>query len=236
MSEIVNDFKQFILKYKSSLILGLCLVISLACLALSITHNYNANRKYQNNVDALTDTISVYKAKNGNLVAEKTILEGSISDLKKLNEDLYDEIKNLKLKKPDNIVYVETQVVNEVHDTTWMVKPLELYFKQDFDFSNQFRTLNGFIEYQNQNLKLSILNDIVNVNYTLAVKDNKVYVTSNNPYVRYNEIQGFTLQQKKPKWGIAVGPSINGGWDPINKKPTISIGGSIVFGYLITSF
>ena len=72
-----------------------------------------------------------------------------------------------------------------------------------------------------------ITKDIINFDYTVGMdKNNNIYVKSTNPYVKYNEISGFRISQpKKTHWSI--GPSINIGYDPINLKPSFSIGASI---------
>ena len=62
-------------------------------------------------------------------------------------------------------------------------------------------------------------------------KNNKIYIKSDNPYVKYNEISGFTIQkEKKTHWSL--GPSINFGYDPINNKPAFSIGASLNYGII----
>ena len=237
MSELLTALKNTFIKYKTYIIMGLALLVTLIFLGISCSNNANLRKTYDINTRALTDTIEYYQTKNGQLAAEKAILQGDMKDLKELNEDLYKKVKDLEVKKPQQVVYVETQVVNEVHDTTYLVPEVTDYLKQEFDFSNQWRTLTGYIEYNKPNLSLTFDKDIVLVDYTLAIKDNNVYLTSSNPYVRYNEIQGITIPpRKKPKFSISVGPSIGAGYGLFTKKPDVFAGITITAGYNLVSF
>jgi hypothetical protein len=73
---------------------------------------------------------------------------------------------------------------------------------------------------------VNITKDVVKFDYTVAMdKNNKIYIKSTNPYVKYEEISGFQVpKQKQKKWGI--GPQIGVGYDPVHNKisPTIGIG------------
>lgn len=222
---------------KLQLILGLALVGSLAGFGMYYSKYSSMKKEYANNMHALTDTIETYKGKNGQLVAEKTLLSGDIDLLKVVNEDLKNELNNMKVKNPSQVVYVETEVVNEVHDTTYIIDNQLPYQKKDFNFSNNFRQLEGFMELNDNNLGLNITKDITIVDYTLAIKDNKVYLSSTNPYVQYNEIQGLTVpKQKKPKFSIGIGPQIGVGYDLINKQPGVFAGIGLNASYNLVSF
>jgi len=237
MGELLIAIKNIWNKYKAYIIMGLALLVTLGFLFISCSNNANLKHKYDINTKALTDTIEYYQTKSGQLAAEKSILQGDIKDLKKLNEDLYKKVKDLEVKKPEQVVYVETQVIHEVHDTTYIYPEINDYLKQSFDFSNQWRTLTGYIEYDKPNLNLIFDKDIVNVDYTLAIKDNNVYITSSNPYVRYNEIQGISLPPRKnPMFSVGVGPSFGVGYGLVNKKFDIWAGISLNINYNLISF
>ena len=160
-----------------------------------------------------TDSIKYYQGKNGELVAEKTLLLGDMNTLELANKELADKIEDMKIHKPQQVVYYETIIENEVHDTVWVVEENDTTIKKDFDFSDQWRILNGFVKLEDKNLSLSIAEDKVLVNYTLAIKDNKVYISSDNPYVKYNEIQGLTLPKTKKNFSLGIGPTIFYGYD-----------------------
>ena len=62
-------------------------------------------------------------------------------------------------------------------------------------------------------------------------KDAKIYMKSTNPYVKYNEISGFTVpKQKQKRWSL--GPSVNFGYDPFQGKTSASVGISLNYGII----
>ena len=233
MQDILNIIKNIWNKYKSQIILILCLLVCGFFLIRSCENNLTNKRIYDNNVKALTEEVQTWKTKAGDLVAEKTVLEGDVNLLKLTNEDLYNQVKALKAK-PKEVVYVKTEIVNEVHDTTFVVD--STYAKKNFDFSNQWRKLSGFVEYNKPNLNLSINQDITYADFTIAIKDSKVYVTSNNPYIQYNDIQGVVVPKSEPRWSIGVGPQFGIGYGFINKKPDVYVGIGLSINYNLISF
>lgn len=233
MQDLLNAIKNIWNKYKSQIILVLCLLVCIFFLIRSCENNLANKRIYNNNVKALTEQIQTWKTKTGDLVAEKTVLEGDVKLLKQTNEELYEQVKKLKAK-PKEVVYIKTEIINEVHDTTFIVD--SNYIKKYFDFSDQWRTLTGFIEYNNPNLNLTFTKDITKADFTVAIKDSKVYITSNNPHIVYNDIQGVVLPKKEPMFTISTGPSFSAGYGLINKNFDFYAGWSVIIGYNIKSF
>jgi len=233
MQDILNVIKNIWNKYKFQIILVLCLLVCGFFLIRSCENNLANKRIYDNNVKALTEQMQTWKTKAGDLVAEKTVLEGDVKLLKQTNEELYEQVKKLKAR-PKEVVYVETEIINEVHDTTFVVD--SNYVKKYFDFSDQWRTLTGFVEYNKPNLNLAFTQDITKADFTVAIRDSKVYVTSNNPHIVYNDIQGVVLPKTEPMFTIATGPSFSAGYGLINKNFDFYAGWSVIIGYNIKSF
>jgi uncharacterized protein YoxC len=233
MQDLLNVIKNIWNKYKSQIILVLCLLVCGFFLIRSCENNLTNKRIYDNNVKALTEQMQTWKTKAGDLVAEKTVLEGDVKLLKQTNEELYEQVKKLKAR-PKEVVYVETEIINEVHDTTFVVD--STYVKKYFDFSDQWRTLTGFVEYNKPNLNLAFTKDITKADFTVAIRDSKVYVTSNNPHIVYNDIQGVVLPKTEPMFTIATGPSFSAGYGLINKNFDFYAGWSVIIGYNIKSF
>ena len=233
MQDLLNVIKNIWNKYKSQIILVLCLLVCGFFLIRSCENNLANKRIYDNNVKALTEQMQTWKTKAGDLVAEKTVLEGDVKLLKQTNEKLYEQVKKLKAR-PKEVVYVETEIINEVHDTTFVVD--SNYVKKYFDFSDQWRTLTGFVEYNKPNLNLAFTQDITKADFTVAIRDSKVYVTSNNPHIVYNDIQGVVLPKTEPMFTIATGPSFSAGYGLINKNFDFYAGWSVIIGYNIKSF
>ena len=233
MQDLLNAIKNIWNKYKSQIILILCLLVCIFFLIRSCENNLADKRIYDNNVKALTEQIQTWETKTGDLVAEKTVLEGDVKLLKQTNEELYEQVKKLKAK-PKEVVYIKTEIINEVHDTTFIVD--SNYIKKYFDFSDQWRTLTGFVEYNNPNLNLTFTKDITKADFTVAIRDSKVYITSNNPHIVYNDIQGMVLPKKEPMFTISTGPSFSAGYGLINKNFDFYAGWSVIIGYNIKSF
>jgi hypothetical protein len=233
MSKIINELWSKI-KTHAIYILIICLLVG--ALSTSVNRCSNTSDEYKHNIEALKDTIKYYQDKNGNLVATKLAFESDIKTLKTLNEDLYNQIDSMKLnpKVVNQIVYVGGEIENPEKDTTYVVNPdtIDNGFTKDFDFSNNYRVLTGNVDYHNDSLGVHITKDVTYFDYTVVMdKDSRIYVKSTNPYVKYNEITGFTVpKQKKKRWN--VGPSIYGGYDPINGKPSAGIAISLTYGII----
>ena len=223
----MNKFKQQII---------LILIIIVLCINTIFTVKGCQQYKEQNNQNliALTDTIKYYTTKNGETYVSKEMLIGDLNTLKLVNDSLFKVIKEMKLKKPESVVYIENQIDNGKKDTVWVINNDTIYEKKylskDFNFNNEYRELEGNISLKDTVLSLNIDKDKVLFDYTLAIENNKVYIKSNNPYIKYNDIQGITLpKQKKSLFGIVIGPSIGYGYDFNGKKfgPNIGINATI---------
>ena len=234
MSNIINKISNIILKIiKSKLIIYIIALLLFVLMCLSMHKCISNKHLYDNNIIALTDTIKYYKGKNKELVASKTMIETSFNNIKYINDSLYNVLKSIGVKNPDNVVYIETIIRDEKHDTIWKTPIISSndnnkYIKKDFDFSNQYRTLKGYV-YLNKpdTLGLSIEQNNAIADFTITQKDNNVYITSNNPYIKYNNIIGIKNQSQNNKKTkrFGIGPYIGIG---INKdakiEPTIGIG------------
>lgn len=200
------------------IIVILCLVASFSVRQCNYYHdNYNALHA------TYVDSVTYFQARDKSQVATIHLFEGKIKDLKVVNDELYKEINNLKLKAKNvqSIVKYQTKV-EYVNDTTYIITTPQ-YYSKDFDFSDKWRILKGNIRCNNDTLDLHIDNKVF-ADYTIVFdKNNKLYLKSDNPYIQYNEISGWTVpKQKTKRWGI--GPNISVGYDPLQNKPTWNIG------------
>ena len=215
-------------------ILIICLLVGL--LSVSVNRCTDVSREYKHNIEALNDTIKYYQDKHGNLVATKLAFESDIKTLKLLNRNLYDQIDSMKLnpKTVTQIITIGGEIENPQQDTAYVVTHDTIYkgFTKDFDFNNKYRLLEGNVDYHNESLGIHITKDVMYFDYTLAMdKDARIYVKSTNPYVKYNEISGFTVpKQKTKRWNI--GPAIHGGYDILNRNWSVSAGISVTYGLI----
>lgn len=225
----------FVRNHKRILIEVFSVVAFFVFMTLSInkcTYYKNVNNK---NIIALTDSVKYYKGKYGNEVAKKTMIETDCKNLQNINDSLYRMIQSMQVKKPDIVIGGSTSIDNGKHDTVYIPTVTEITSKniyRKFDFSNQYRELIGNVNYTNDTLGLHIEKDRIQFKYALAVKDNVVYMTSDNPYVKFNSITGLTIPKQKKEKKFGIGPSIFGGYS--NKGFAYGIG--IGLQYNLISF
>ena len=214
-------------------IIGILLIILLINV---INKNRSEIMTLKNNITALNDSLTITKQKNGDLLAQQHIFITDLNNLKSLNNNLYNQIKTLpKPKKIQSGAYISSSINNPLNDTVYIVRRDTVEnIERDFNFSNEFRQLSGEIKYRNDSLSLNFTNDNVNFDYTIGInKDNVIYIKSSNPYVKFNEISGFTIPKPRNKKFI-IGPSISYGYDIRSKKLSPSVG--ISLSYKIISF
>ena len=223
----------FVRNHKRILIEVFSVVAFFVFMTLSInkcTYYKNVNDK---NIIALTDSVNYYKGKYGNEVAKKTMIETDCKNLQNINDSLYRMIQSMQVKKPDMVIGGSSSIDNGKHDTIWVPTVTEINSKniyRKFDFSNQYRELTGNVSYTNDTLGLYIEKDIMQFKYALAIKDNVVYMTSDNPYVKFNSITGLTIPKQKKENKFGIGPSVFGGYS--NKGFVYGIGIGLQYNFI----
>ena len=225
-------------KFKIHVIYILIILLLISFLNVSVNKCSNVSNEYKHNIEALNDTIKYYQDKNGNLVATKLAFESDINTLKLLNRTLYDQIDSLKLrpKNVSQIVYVNGSIDNGKKDTIYEVlhDTISRGFYKEFNFNNKYRLLEGNVNYKNDSLGININKDIINFDYTIAIdKNSRIYIKSSNPYVKYNEISGFTLPKERQKhWALDAFGNFN--YSPTDNDRYYDIGVSL--GYSLSKF
>lgn len=222
---------------KKDIIYSLIILLLIACLSSSVKQCSNTRLEYKNNIAAFNDTIRYYKDKNGNLVATKLVFESDIKTLKLLNEDLYNQIKDLKTKYDVTAGTCFSGVIeNPQQDTVWVIQQDTITngFTRDFAFNNDYRTLEGNVSYKNDTLGVNISKDQVLFDYIVVLDDkNNIMIKSSNPYVRYNQITGFQLPHEKTKrWSLDAFANFN--YSSIDNDRFYDIG--ISLGYSLSKF
>lgn len=180
-----------------------------------------------NNIIALTDSVVYYKGKLGNEVASKTVLETDYKNLQLVNDSLYGLIESMSVKKPDVVIGSDVSIDNGKHDTVWISTATEKEFKsiyRNFNFTDKYRELSGQVSYTNDTLGLHIEKDKVQFQYALAIKNNKVYMTSDNPYVKFNSITGLKIPEQKKVKKFGIGPVVYGGYGKFGWNYGIGMG------------
>lgn len=196
----------------------------------------------QNNIVALTDSITYYESKTGELIAQKTMLTGEIKDLKESHSkelnDLYNELNSMKKKNAQLAAQIDVLIENPARDTIWKYDSILVVqsLVQPFQFKDKWRNLSGNITLNDNKMGLNINEDQVFFDYTVAVDDGIIYIKSDNPYVKYNQITAIQEQQKKPKrWNIGFQVGFGFQCGLVNKTidigPYVGVGVSYGFGF-----
>lgn len=221
--------------HTKDLLWSLAVALLLFIIGTLITRQYNDKKTQASNIIALTDSVTYWKTKSGKVITEKTLLETDFATLKQINDSLYAKLKEMKVSDPVVVIDGKGTITNTRHDTMWIVKidSTSRYTYRDFDFSDKWRTLSGNVWHEKDTIGLNIEKDIVKFDYTLAVENSKVIMSSTNPYVKFNSVTGLVVpssKQKQKKFGI--GPIIYGGYDFRNKGFGYGIGIGVQYNVL----
>lgn len=218
-------------------IIYIALIIVMVCWAIismrSCSNQIQENKLLEHNIEALTSEAEQYKGKNGELVCQQQILIGDMNALKVVNEDLYNRLKSMEVRNAEQALRIEGLIRNPKRDTVWQVNTDTVYIDRSinisrrFDFSDRWRKLDGSVFIADGNLGLNIDNDIIKFDYTAAFKDGQLYISSDNPYVQYNNVTGIQVpKQKKKRWNIGI----YGGFGVHYDLPTRKFGYGPQFG------
>ena len=244
---MLESIKSFLLSLWNGFkkdIIYIAVIIIMVCWAItsmrSCSNQLHQNELLEHNITAITSEAEQYKGKNGELIEKQQILIGDMNALKVANEDLYKRLKSMEVKNAEQALRIEGLIRNPQRDTIWQVNNDTIYIDRNinitrnFDFSDKFRTLNGNVFVSDGNLGLNIENDIIRFDYTAAFKDGQLYITSDNPYVQYNNITGIQVpKQRKKRWNIGLYGGFGVHYDMPSKRfgygPQIGAGVSVGF-------
>lgn len=217
-------------RWRSHIIYSLIIFCLIYSLGISIRSCSSYKEQSENSIIALTDTINYYEGKQGEIIASKTLLETDFKNLKIVNDSLYEAIKSMKVKNPDLVIQVDSKIENPQLETKWEIihDTIVHEFTKPFNFNNEYRSLEGYVTHADDKLALNILKDEVYFDYTIAIKGTKAFLTSSNPYVKYNEITGIVVPKDKPK-KFGIGPVIYGGYDLKSKSWGYGIGIGVTY-------
>lgn len=201
---VLNKYKRILVEIVTTIVL-----CSICVFAISKCTYYKDTN--QNNIIALTDTVKYYQGKLGNEVASKTMIEANYSSLQNINDSLYRLVESMKIKNPTTVIGGKVVVENVTHDTIWVPTKTEIDTKNiayNFNFSNKYRELEGTVKYMNDTLSLDFDKDKTMFDYVLAIKDGSVYMTSDNPYVKFSNITGLKVPESTKKKRFGIGPGV----------------------------
>ena len=203
-------------------VLFIALVVLLVFMFRSCGENTNLEIfKYEQNIASLKDSIRTYENKNGELVSEKTALITEKEGLKKYNDELSKEVKNLK----DNPIIVKKVSVEIIHDTIYVdpeidssgivynadssikVVPFKWSDSTKYD-KNNFRNIGGkYIVAVDTNMNVwsrdfVIINDEIGMSFTTGITENdddrvEIFVKSDYPNFKAVKIDGALFDPRE---------------------------------------
>lgn len=191
----------------------LIIIMSFMLLSLFITCRHYLN-KMNERIIVANDSITVYKNKLDSEYVAKNIYIQTANQLKKTNQELYEEIKNLK-DNPVVVTKVVTQtIIKEIpaksdstveHKDSANVVWKKLYWSAQHP--DNFYSLNGNTDVKSDfsTFQTTISNISVPAKITFDIIENKkekqlMFIgRSDNPYVNITNVNGVVLDPTKSK-------------------------------------
>lgn len=211
-------------------------------LFIRLSYYQDRYRKSENEVVVITDSLSNYKSKSGELYKQQQSYIADNNQLRHINEDLYKEVKNLK----DNPIVV-TKIIYKITTDTIYTNSGETILKDSLYFSNwkysnePYFNINGTNTFNSKTHKFSNRINSLSFNADMSVdiieKDKRLSIIakSTNPYLNVTNISGGLISPenskvlsnyfKESKWSIGVGAGISCGYfdNSIKFIPTINL-------------
>lgn len=214
----------------------------------------NQNQRAQSNITALNDTLTQVKDDKGNLLAEKGALQGSLDDIRELNEELVDSLEYLK----DNpITVTEIRYVTR-QDTIFDIPTAGEYLGQDrFSLTWEHkdsgnwgrRELGGITRFtligdtSIVESTTDIVKDIMEMNITTGFTETddgklRIYARTNYPGAEFLQVDGAIIdprmyvsspeseRRKRFGFGIQLGYGLT---PDMNTSPYVGLGVSYNF-------
>ena len=199
------------------------LVIFLIILSCVWNYYSKENKTNQQNLKAAQNELYEVKLKNGELLSVRDSYIATIDDLESLLDVSKNEIKDLQRKLDSKIAYIakietdtKIEYIEVVRDSIIYVNNKPDNIILPFHYNDKWLNIKG----QN-NIKIgenfecnTTLNKIsINTPLTVGVTDDyQIFVSSSNPYIHFNEIEGAVLDKSKfrPRkkifnWGFQMG-------------------------------
>lgn len=201
---------------------NILITLSLGLIIFLLCQNSYLRKNYTNNIKVVTDSLTTYKNKVGELYTAQTTYIASEKELKKINNDLYDEIKHLK---ENPLVVTKVEYITKIDTITIKDIPIEEHennYSYNWNYKDDWFSIDGLSSF-NMETKLGITNInnlFTKTSLVLDVIENKdkgldIIVKSNNPYCTVSSIEGAVISPEKIKslnsymknrnrWGIGI--------------------------------
>lgn len=228
----------FVKKHIKDLLILLFALIA-GAFVFSTCSKTKENKYLERNIKALMDTVQVVELRNGNLMYEKQSLILEKSELQKYLDVSKVELSDLERKLNSQLAYINKLKAEIRIDTINCIDTLYRTPTGDlqigFKYTDKFTEVNGKTTVHDYTSANTTIDNIkMDVPITLGVtEDYKFFATSDNPNVSFSDVNGAAISDrlKKKRWGfgptIALG--VYGGYDFIQKTPSVGVGAMIGF-------
>jgi hypothetical protein len=239
------------IKLNHALMIGLVVMILLFLRQCSVTDSLKDELMVSTqNQKALNDSVRITTNKLGEQVFLKNTLIAEGNQLKELNRDLYDEVKNLK----GDVMMISTAAASIKSYPVYITNTIKEYpdgmidisWKYDTIFSKgNSRRLAGISRIQYDSTKVLdkgtiIKTDEISMSITtglLKLNDSyQIFVKSNYPGMTFTDIQGSIIdkrmiQSDESSWVFGPYVGVGMGVDPLNRTigPNVSIGVGLTY-------
>lgn len=221
---------------KKNIIIGSIIAVLAILLITSFLWNRDVRNKLriaQHNVETALDSIRYLKDANGNLYAEKKSFIATISELKELNTEMYENIQSLQ-KKLQKKILAGSDIGVVVVDTIYQDKIIEYTLDSlvNIPFSDQTINANSLVRIHRDNIRLQQFT--YNLDIPLEVyftKDYQIIARSKNENVTFSKLNSFidpsiTKYRNRKRWGFGIqaGVGFMPGYDLVRKDLVPAVG------------
>jgi len=224
-------------------VFNIVIAVAFILVIIRLIHSSYSIEKNKQNVKALTDTVRIYKDKNGELYYQKSMLQSSYSELERLNKDLYEQISVFKRsvrKDIETAVSTTIEASGEVFDTVFFTVDRDTSFIQNFADS----LLNADIHIGVTNGLVSVGDFRYDIHVPLSIfvtNDKEVIVKSKYNNVRVNSIDAWVsddlVKKTRKKWfGLGASVGFGAGYDVLHKQAFVGAYVGIGLNFNLISF
>lgn len=180
-------------------------------------HEHKKLNIANNNIEALTDTITQKDLKNGELLSYNQSLVLEKQELEKYLQISNQEVKDLERKLDSKLLYISKLEGSIKTDTIYIENTVyttdSLSYRYSFMKDTEYYTICGYTDVdENHKSFTTITENTMPLKLKVGLtEDWKIFVTSNNPHVQLTSIDGavvdkdvFLKQQKKDRFSVGI--------------------------------
>lgn len=224
---------------KKKSLLWFLIEIVIFLLILSFVWNYFSNKldNSEQNLKAAKGYITQVELKNGELLNARDSYIASINDLEELLDISKQEVKDIQRQLDSKVAYISKIESQTRIEYIEVVKDSIIYVNNTdnvanhiitpFHYRDEWLSFNGKNEFKfDPEFEYSTSISNININTPLKVgltNDYQIFVTTTNPYVSFDNIEGAVIdksvlkpRKKRFNWGLQMG--FGAMYDVMNKN------------------